>query len=158
MATKIVLMNEGVIEQVGSPNFVYNHPETLFAATFLGTPQINLIPGSLEDGCFKNEMFSIDFPEYKGINVEQVLLGIRSENIFVVDKDEDFILQMDYVEYLGSKSILHGLLGETQIAVNTKEDVANLTNCKVKLNKTKAILFDVQTSKAIRGDQNAERS
>ncbi len=158
MATKIVLMNEGVIEQVGSPNFVYNHPETLFAATFLGTPQINLIPGRLEDGCFKHEMFSIDFPEYKGINVEQVLLGIRSENIFVVDKDEDFILQMDYVEYLGSKSILHGLLGETQIAVNTKEDVANLTNCKVKLNKTKAILFDVQTSKAIRGDQNAERS
>ena len=59
---------------------------------------------------------------------------------------------------MGSKSILHGLLGETQIAVNTKEDVANLTNCKVKLNKTKAILFDVQTSKAIRGDQNAERS
>lgn len=150
MATKIVLMNQGVIEQVGSPNYVYNHPETLFAATFLGTPQINLIPGSLEDGCFKHLDFSIDLPEYKGIFVEDVLLGIRSENVSIVNQKEDFTMTMDYVEYLGAKSIVHGLLRDVQISVNTKENVVDLAEVKVKLNRNKIILFDVQTSKAIR--------
>lgn len=156
MATKIVLMNNGVIEQVGAPNYVYNHPETLFAATFLGTPQINLILGQLEDGCFKNEFFTLRLDEYKGITNPKVFLGIRSENISVVEDKEDFVIDVDYVEYLGAKSIIHGLLGETTIAVNTKEDVTDYKSCKVKLNPSKIILFDVETSKAIRGEKHGE--
>lgn len=150
MATKIVLMNEGVIEQVGSPNFIYNHPATLFAATFLGTPQINLIPGKLKDGHFINPFFSIELPEYKKISNDDVMLGIRSENLCLVQENEDFVIQTDYVEYLGSKSIIHGILGNTQIVVNTKEEVTDETEFKVKINRSKITLFDVQTSKAIR--------
>ncbi len=158
MATKIVLMNHGVIEQVGAPNYVYNHPETLFAATFLGTPQINLIPGVLENGCFQNEYFQIHLPEYKNISNPNVLLGIRSENLSIVQENEDFHVKIDYVEYLGAKSIVHGFLGETTVAINTKEDVLEMEECKVKMNLSKIILFDVETSKAIRGDHHDERS
>ncbi|MDE5715338.1 MAG: ABC transporter ATP-binding protein [Anaeroplasmataceae bacterium] len=153
MATKIVIMNKGVIEQVGAPNYVYNHPETLFAATFLGTPQINLISGKLDNGHFINEYFSIELPEYKNINNMEVLLGIRSENLSVVKEHEDFTVKVDYVEYLGSKSIVHAYLGETIIAVNTKENMKDIEECKVKMNISKIILFDKETSKAIRGDE-----
>lgn len=154
MATKIVLMNNGVIEQVGAPNYVYNHPKTLFAATFLGTPQINLIPGKTKNGRFENEFFSISLPEYKNVTNPNVLLGIRSENLSIVEEKEDFKVDVDYVEYLGAKSIVHGMLGETTVAINTKEDVLESKECKVRLNTSKIILFDVETSKAIRGDSN----
>ena len=154
MATKIVLMNNGVIEQVGSPNYIYNHPDTLFVATFLGTPQINLIPGSIEKGIFKNECFSIHLDQYKEVTNPSVLLGIRSENLFVVDQDETFEMEIDFIEFLGAKSIIHGVLGQTNVAVNTKEDLANQTTCKVKLNVDKISLFDVATSKVIRGNKD----
>lgn len=154
MATKIVLMNNGVIEQVGAPNYVYNHPETLFAATFLGTPQINLISGKLENGRFVNEFFSIELPEFKGISNPEVILGVRSENLSIVQEQEDFTVKLDYVEYLGAKSIVHAFLGETKIAVNTKDSITDVENCKVKINLSKIIIFDKNTTKAIRGDQS----
>ncbi|MDE7263728.1 MAG: ATP-binding cassette domain-containing protein [Anaeroplasmataceae bacterium] len=154
MATKIVLMNNGVIEQVGAPNYIYNHPETLFAATFLGTPQINLIDGRLEDGRYINQFFSLELPGYKGITNSEVILGIRSENLSIVKENEDFTAVIDYVEYLGAKSIVHTFLGETKIAVNTKESIAGLEKCRIKINLYKIILFDKKTSKSIRGDQS----
>ncbi len=152
MATKIVLMNNGVIEQIGSPKNIYNHPNTLFVATFLGTPQINLIPGAIQQGKFKSSFCSIDLPAYHSITNEKVLIGIRSENLFIVEDNEDFILNIDYVEFQGAKSIVHGYADDLEIAVNTKNNMSGITSCKVKMNLEKITLFDVETEMAIRRD------
>lgn len=153
MATKIVLMNQGVIEQVGTPNYIYNHPNSIFVATFLGTPQINLIHGVLKNGVFENEYFKLDLPEYKRISEKKVILGIRAENIMITNQG-DFGIQVDYTEFLGSKTIIHGLLGQTEISVITKEDIQNQEKITVVLNKKKIILFDEETTKAIGSDKD----
>ncbi len=152
MATKIVLMNHGVIEQIGSPNFIYNHPNSLFVATFLGTPQINLIEGKICNGFFENEYFKLALPQYKDITNNDVILGIRAENIQINALDKDFEIKIDYIEYLGPKSIVHGLLGNTEISVITKENIRAEEYITVMLDKSKIILFDKETTKAIGSD------
>lgn len=50
MATKIVVMNRGFIQQIGAPMDIYNHPDNLFVATFIGTPPMNILEGRYKDG------------------------------------------------------------------------------------------------------------
>lgn len=153
MATKIVLMNQGRIEQIGSPNYVYNHPNSIFVATFLGTPQINLIDGKIENGTFENEYFKLYLPQYKNIKNDSVVIGIRGENICICDeKDEDFNIALDYTEYLGAKTIVYGLLGNTSINVITKEEIKLKDKIPVKLDISKINLFDKQTTRRIGSD------
>lgn len=155
MATKIVLMNQGVIEQIGKPNYIYNHPNSIFVATFLGTPQINLIEGKIHSGIFETEFFRFILPQYKNITNEAVILGIRAENIHICEKEiADFEIKADYTEYLGAKSIVHGLLGNTEITVITKEDTGLKDMVPVKMDRSKVILFDKKTTKAIGSDRN----
>lgn len=153
MATKIVLMNQGVIEQIGSPNYIYNHPNSIFAATFLGTPQINLIDGKMEYGVFENEYFKVLLPQYSDIANEAVVLGVRAENLHICDeKTEDFKIKVDYTEYLGAKSIIHGLLGTAEITVITKEDIGLRDTLSIRIDRSKVNLFDKTTTKGIGSD------
>lgn len=119
----------------------------------MGTPQINLIHGVLKNGVFENEYFKLDLPEYKRISEKKVILGIRAENIMITNQG-DFGIQVDYTEFLGSKTIIHGLLGQTEISVITKEDIQNQEKITVVLNKKKIILFDEETTKAIGSDKD----
>lgn len=82
VADKIVVMNEGRILQIGSPEDVYYHPQNLFVAGFVGTPAMNFIEGEIKDGLFVSELFKLPLPE--GIKPEdgrKVVLGIRPEHI-----------------------------------------------------------------------------
>ncbi len=149
MATKIVLMNKGVIEQIGTPQYIYDHPANLFVATFLGTPQINLIPGEVKEGKFIHPQFEIELDQYKTSTNDRVFLGIRSEALEIVSENGDFEIAIDYVEFLGAKSIVYGFLDQTGVAVQTKERVADSEKCQVKIHKNKVVLFDAKTTRAL---------
>jgi sn-glycerol 3-phosphate transport system ATP-binding protein len=82
MADRIVLMREGRIEQNGPPQELYNRPATAFAARFIGTPAMNLIPGE-----------------------DEVLLGIRPEHLRVVPRGGTSAT-VTAVEHLGAESIV----------------------------------------------------
>lgn len=93
MATKIVVMNNSVIQQVGTPRELYERPENLFVANFIGTPTMNFWEGKL----VKNEFVSdsgkikveLDAETIKNINdskIAKITIGVRSENITVASK------------------------------------------------------------------------
>ena len=63
MADRIVVMKEGVIQQVGTPQEIYAAPVNLFVASFIGTPQMNFIPGKLSETGFENESFRLSLPD-----------------------------------------------------------------------------------------------
>ena len=148
MATKIVLMKDGVVEQVGAPKYIYNHPVNLYVATFLGTPQINLIPGRITEGLFENDFFKIYLEKYKSITNEKVILGIRPENITNCSLDSMLEVKLDYVEYLGAKSYGHALLGDTDIVFISKTSKLP-DNPKLRMDLDKIIIFDQETTYAI---------
>lgn len=90
LADRIVVMKEGVVQQIGTPDQIYEKPENLFVASFLGNPPINLLEGELVAGnkgiLFRKNTFSMDFPDEMTARLQShagkaVTLGIRPEDV-----------------------------------------------------------------------------
>jgi ABC-type sugar transport system ATPase subunit len=121
MAHRIVVMRQGAIQQVGTPREVFNRPANTFVATFVGTPQMNLMPGSLEDSP-ETVMFTGIFRLPLGRrfplpdNRQNVTLGIRPEDISLVSESESGGLpgRVTLVEPIGS---------DTYVSVETERDI-----------------------------------
>ena len=95
---RIVVMKDGVVQQIDSPQNVYDYPENLFVAKFLGTPAINVFDGSVKDEkLYIGEEAVLDV---KGVEDQDVYAGIRPEG-FTLDKDGAFKAKLSRVEVLG---------------------------------------------------------
>ncbi len=107
MADRMIVMNEGVAEQIGSPLEVYQTPQTLFAAQFIGSPAMNVMDGRLEGGKLRLDD-GLVLPcssAYEG----ELVVGIRPEHLRL---DDNGPLQMlaGLAEPLGANTLLHGSL------------------------------------------------
>ncbi len=101
----MIVMNDGVAEQIGSPLEVYQTPQTLFAAQFIGSPAMNLIEGRIEAGNLKlsnDAVIPID-AGYEG----EVAVGIRPEHL-LPDEHGPLQMQAALAEPLGANTLLHG--------------------------------------------------
>lgn len=119
MADRIVVMNRGKIEQIGTPLELYNKPDNLFVAGFIGAPQMNLLNGqvTLESGT-KHLRFSsgkISLPDELPVEIGQsVVLGIRPEHLHA--KAEGYMsVVLEVVEPMGSETHLTCSLGDEEI-------------------------------------------
>ena len=95
---RIVVMKDGVVQQIDSPQNVYDYPENLFVAKFLGTPAINVFNGSVKDE--KLYIGNEAVLDVKGVEDQDVYAGIRPEG-FTLDKDGAFKARLSRVEVLG---------------------------------------------------------
>jgi multiple sugar transport system ATP-binding protein len=94
MADRIVVLNRGHIEQVGSPLDLYNRPDSVFVAGFIGSPKMNLVTGA------------------PAARLGGHTIGIRPEHLSIVDKGGDWKGTIQLAEHLGSDSFLHVDAGE----------------------------------------------
>lgn len=113
MATKIILMNDGKIQQVGKPIEFYERPQNMFVARFIGSPTINMIRGKIkagkfisEDGIIKVTPNEVDKKAIKNYDGKDVFLGIRSERFLSGKVDESFEGIIDVIEVLGKEKTL----------------------------------------------------
>ncbi len=159
MADRIVVMNKGYVQQVGSPEEIYTNPANLFVAGFLGSPQINLFKGQYKDGKFIfADGRTIELPEektkhLKEVEGKQVVLGIRPEDIYLDgDKFEQypgavFDYQLDVTEMLGHEYVLFGVLEGEECTMRSslnQFDKKN-KNLKVAFDLSKCHIFDAET-------------
>lgn len=94
----IVVMKDGVIQQIGAPQAVYDEPENLFVAKFLGTPPINVFAGRVEgEQLFIGQEAVLSVP---GIADQEVTAAIRPEG-FVLDDNGCFTCKLTGVEVMG---------------------------------------------------------
>lgn len=116
MADQIAVLNEGKIVQIGSPDDIYDRPENMFVAELVGTPGINLLNSSRENGSLHIEdspvTLGVDYPTDK--LPAQFVLGIRPEDINP-DPNGDFEGEVALIEPLGVETILHIKSGEQTI-------------------------------------------
>jgi multiple sugar transport system ATP-binding protein len=99
LADRIVVMHDGQIEQVGTPMEVYENPRSVFVATFIGSPGMNLFPGVLEkqgdqmllnlEG-FTSKMVLPPSKAQLGVDGQKVILGIRPSDVFWANKAPEF--------------------------------------------------------------------
>jgi len=127
MGTKIVVMKDGLIQQVGAPLEVYNYPVNLFVAGFIGSPVMNFIPCRIlsKNGrlFFDAEAFRLPIPEekvpsYQSLVGAEAIFGIRPNDIFdqphAPDRLKDSVLRgvIDIIEPLGSEIHLNVTAGK----------------------------------------------
>lgn len=108
MADRMIVMNEGVAEQVGAPLEVYETPRTLFAAQFIGNPPMNIFDARIEGSLVK--IRDAILTETEGPQGD-VKLGIRPEHL-VLNDEGALELNLQMVEPLGGNTLLHGYLAE----------------------------------------------
>src|SRR5512143_3007789 len=124
MGHRIAVMKDGRIQQVGTPLDVYERPQNLFVAQFIGTPPMNFFGATIRDGGARLEAakFSVPVPaSWRAVAAKhdgaKVVAGIRPENIREKGKDvrgesAPLSLEVDIVEPLGHEVIVHGKIGE----------------------------------------------
>jgi len=115
MADRMVVMNDGIAEQIGTPLEVYEHPQTLFAAQFIGSPAMNILPAVLEQGrvvLHNGATLPIDDTQRKSELPNEpldVMIGIRPEHMHA-DNSGPLEIDQGFSEPLGATTLLHGRL------------------------------------------------
>ncbi|EMT46804.1 MULTISPECIES: ABC transporter ATP-binding protein [Anoxybacillus] len=167
MATRLVVMKDGVIQQVGTPKEVYEKPENIFVGGFIGSPAMNFLRGVLQDGVFAIGDVKIAVPEGKmkvlreqGYVGKEVILGIRPEDFH----DEPVFLEasqntkvrahVEVAELLGAEIMVYSQIsGQEFVArVDARTDVKAGQTIDLALDMNKAHFFDVNTELRIRSN------
>src|SRR5688572_25805695 len=113
LADRMIVMNLGVVEQIGRPIEVYDNPASLFVAGFIGSPAMNFLPGRREgDEVVVGEM-RVPLPaELRAGAPQEITVGVRPEHLLQGDGSGPvFRFKVDTVEALGADSLVHGMLG-----------------------------------------------
>jgi len=112
MGDRIVVLNDGEVQQIGSPLTLYNSPSNEFVASFIGTPKMNffhsVVQGDRLSFVDNNSILLTD--EYVNLlsKNQKVTVGIRPENIDLCKKDEsDFTVKINNVEQLGDETLVY---------------------------------------------------
>ena len=167
MGNKIVVMKDGFIQQADTPITLFEDPCNLFVATFLGSPQMNIVDAELflDGGVLKAKLNGVDnmvvtFPDIKAKQLaskkyigQKVLLGIRPEH--VKPNEGDLSVFIDVVEHLGDESIIYTKMEnrKDQFIIKTpfNSKIHANNDMKVKFDMDHVYLFDAETHKAIMG-------
>jgi multiple sugar transport system ATP-binding protein len=108
LADKIVVLQAGRIEQVGSPRELYENPDNLFVAQFIGSPKMNVLPCAVEGDQFSLQGHGGGHYPHARQAGEPVKLGIRPEHMSVVPPEEGHCTgTVEVAEYLGADTFLY---------------------------------------------------
>ena len=168
MATRIVVMKDGLIQQVDTPQNLYDTPVNIFVAGFIGTPQMNFINGSLEkkgdDVYFNFENVSIKLPAEKANNPaiadyigKEVVAGLRPECIhdepmqLAALEDSALDVFVDVTELMGAEIYLYLTIGETNLIarVSSRSTSRAGDTIKVAFDTSRLHIFDKDTERCI---------
>ncbi len=168
MGSRIVVMKDGYIQQVESPQVLYEKPVNMFVAGFIGSPQMNFAIVRVEkDGAdvkLRLGRFTIKLPENKAKVLEQfgyidkeVVMGIRPEHVhdeqFYLDQFSDCQIEstIDVVELLGSESLIYFTLENTGFVsrVKPRHNLYVGDAIKFAINPEKVHVFDKETENII---------
>jgi len=134
LADRVVVMNGGLIEQVGAPNDLYHAPATKFVAGFIGSPSMNFIPCRLEEasGALIARLGEVSLPlpesrtaRYKPYVGKEVLFGLRPEHMterrpYGNGQAQDFAVTVDVVEPMGMETLLYFRINGTEVAARVE--------------------------------------
>jgi multiple sugar transport system ATP-binding protein len=109
MGDRIVVLKDGVLQQVGSPRDLYEAPANVFVAGFIGSPAMNFVPAAVVSGGiqFGNTVGQVDAATLKNATGHSVTVGVRPEDL-VITKGKGLEVEIDVVEELGADGYLYG--------------------------------------------------
>ena len=154
ISDKIILLNEGVIQQHDDPQNLYLEPNNLFVAKFIGNPIINILEVEVKDGVISHPSFTLQASELvesrfrKELEQGHYSLGLRPEDL-VPSENGLFTVTVTAVELIGRERILHFTLGE--------QNIKSIVSVEHKIEEGDTLSFDLLRHKLFLFDQNGER-
>jgi multiple sugar transport system ATP-binding protein len=131
LADRIVVLNGGVVEQVGAPMELYENPRNLFVAEFIGSPKMNLIPATLVSAAAKSAVVRTSGGDEIKVAVDaraaetgdKVTLGIRPEHLTVGGKADSIHAEVTFAETLGHATFAYARYEDASLTVQLPGDV-----------------------------------
>lgn len=166
LATRIVILDKGIIQQIGTPKEVYNKPINVFVAGFMGSPAMNFFNVTYQDGKITNNA-GLDLEVYEparrkleeaGYNGKEIIFGIRPEDIqaeqVILDANPESVVtaQIMISELTGAETMLHCELGNSNFIarVNPRDNHQIGEEVELAFNMNKGHFFDKDTELVIR--------
>ena len=157
LAHRVAVMRDGVIQQLGTPDDIYNDPANMFVAGFIGSPAMNLIEGSIKDGQFVTAD-STPLVAVGSRDRANVVLGIRADDIEIGDPGKgDLDVEIYSFENMGENTLLTAQLGQQRVIARGERHLRKEQGEVVSIwvNAAHTYLFDNETGIRIRGDDDA---
>jgi len=152
MADKIVVMHDGIVEQIGAPLELYDRPTNLFVAQFIGSPAMNILKGRLQGGRFVTEggLFLPVANAPAASDGRPIIYGIRPEH-FILDESNGLPAEVAVVEPTGSETQVFAKLGGMDIVGVFRERVDVRPGQQIRLmpNPRLVHLFDDHTGQRL---------
>jgi multiple sugar transport system ATP-binding protein len=155
MGDRVAVLKDGLLQQVDTPRGLYDHPDNVFVAGFIGSPAMNLhtVPVQGEDAMFGN--LRVPLPQdalqsYRQAGVKEVTLGVRPESFEVAGEDGEPV-HVDVVEELGSDAFVYGRValadGEKHLVVrhDARRPPAKGDTLKLKIRTDELHVFHPET-------------
>jgi multiple sugar transport system ATP-binding protein len=148
LADRVVVMNKGVVQQVGTPLDIYDRPANTFVAGFIGSPAMNLLTGRMTGGVFEAEHARI--PGFAGVADGPVTLGFRAEDARIADAGE-IAAPVYSTELLGDSSMATVQAGGALVAIKAAKDFVATIGAPIAAQVPARIchLFDATTGQRI---------
>jgi multiple sugar transport system ATP-binding protein len=166
MGTRIAVLRDGVLQQLDTPQTVYDHPSNMFVAGFIGSPAMNFFPSELhtEDGqinidagAFQVKVPNQFAPKMRSLSNNTVVFGIRPEDMY----DRNWApnlpdlsparMKVDVVEHLGNEIFAYLIAGNHQATarLDSRTDVSAGDNIDVVLDTSRMHIFDPSSQEAV---------
>jgi multiple sugar transport system ATP-binding protein len=156
MADRIVVMHDGIVEQIGTPLELFDRPGNLFVAQFIGSPAMNVMPGTLrvEGGRTWVEAHGHRWPappQPQGHDGQSVQYGVRPGDLALTASSDGIPAQVVVVEPTGAETELLVQVGDTQLVIvlHGRTQVQPDETVRLEVDAPKAHVFDSATGRRL---------
>ncbi|WP_209599329.1 ABC transporter ATP-binding protein [Ruegeria sp. HKCCSP351] len=150
LADRVVIMKQGVVQQVGSPTDIYDEPANTFVASFIGNPAMNLVDGEVQGGVFRAQS-----TEVHGLNAPDgpITLGFRAEDANVVESGGEINAPIYTQELLGDSTMVSVRIGGALVSVKADKTYRAEIDDQVSIHihTDHCHLFDAKTGARLEG-------
>ena len=149
LADRVVVMKQGVVQQVGTPTDIYDNPANTFVAGFIGSPAMNLLKGTMKDSCFSGD--NVEIPGFSAAD-GPITLGFRAEDAAVSPSVGSINATVYTMELLGDATMIAVKAGGALVSVKANKDYRAKIGDQVSISVPQEIchLFDPSTGARIR--------
>jgi len=150
LGDRIAVMNRGAVQQVDAPRALYDQPANRFVATFIGSPAMNMIDGTVERGVFRTPSGALTFDAPRALDSRRLTLGLRPEHLVPVTNGTAPVrirARVELIEPLGSEVLLHVRSADGELTARVAPDATPATGAEIDLavDLAKAHFFDPTT-------------
>ncbi len=149
LADRVVVMNAGVVQQVGTPQEIYNKPVNSFVASFIGSPAMNLLTGVISNGVFTGDNVKIDGLSKK--HSGDITLGFRAEDASIVKTKGSIIATAFSMELLGDMTMVSVKAGGALVSFKSDKNYFTEIGSEVRASipSNLCLLFDPKTGEML---------